>query len=115
VHAERHSLPLALHQQMEMRAHQTPRVQPPVEPRGDAPQHHAKPVAVELIEEDEAAGNTACCDVEDAVLRELRSSQAWHEIDRTDGRLGATGPPREKSHFCYRDCPLDMSGRVGRS
>jgi hypothetical protein len=68
VHAQRQALSFHLHQQVEVRSHQAPGVQLPVEFRGDAPEHHPEPIAVEVVQEYEPAGDALRGDVEDAVV-----------------------------------------------
>jgi hypothetical protein len=78
MHAGRDPLPRRLDQQVEVRAHQAPGVNAPCEGPRDAPEEKPKALAVDVVEDDVSSRDAARGDVEDAVVREVRSGEAGH-------------------------------------
>jgi hypothetical protein len=78
----------------------------PAEHLGDATEQEPEPFAIEVVEKDVDATDPAHGDMEDAILGKVRSRRARHvAIDRSRTSSQGLGPPRQESHFCYRDCP----------
>ena len=78
VHPDRYARELCLDQEVEVRAHQAPRVELPVELGDDAPEQHAEPVAVDVVEEHVTRGHAFRRHMEGAVLGESRSRATGH-------------------------------------
>jgi hypothetical protein len=79
MHPDGHSVALSLNQEVEVGAHQAPRVQVPVELRDDSPEQHAEPVAVVIVAKYLPCRDAFGSDVEDAVLGERRPGNPRHE------------------------------------
>jgi hypothetical protein len=63
---------------MEVSAHQAPRVQTPAEHVHDPIGQQTEAIAVDVVVVDLDSASSACGDVEDALLREVRSGDARH-------------------------------------
>jgi hypothetical protein len=78
VHARRKALARRFHEQVVMRPHEAPRMNPPAEHLDHLAEEPAKRLAVEVVDVDVRSGDAARRHVEEAVFGELGASSARH-------------------------------------